>query len=120
MRWWVLVALAACQREPSNMDNAGGSASTSADCPTVVVRVQQAVQSQIDQVGDDARVMIAKMMPAMKDACVEDHWPKILTDCIVQSKPGDLAALTKCNQMMGRDLQDKLQARMLKLQPLKK
>ncbi len=112
-----LLALAACQRETTASGSGPGSA---ADCATVVVRVQQAVQVQIDKVGSDAEAMIAKMMPAMKDACVEDQWPAALTGCIVQATPGDLSALELCNRQMPKSLQDKLQARMLKLQSLKK
>ena len=57
------------------------------------------------------------MMPAMKDACIADRWPDALTRCIIQAKPGDLAAMTPCNALMPKDLQDKLQRRMLQLAP---
>ena len=62
----VLAALASCQRE----EPAG-----SGDCSIVATRIHQAVESQIDAVGSDAKILIAKMMPAMQVACVEDHWP---------------------------------------------
>jgi len=85
-----------------------------------VQRVQQAVQTQIDAVGSDAKVMIAKMMPVMQASCVEDHWPATLTQCIVASKPGDLSALQSCNTLMPKDLQAKLQKRMMMANPLAK
>lgn len=95
------------------MDNLTVGTANPADCATVGVRVQQAFQSQIDHVGADAKLMIARMIPATKSACVEDHWPPDLTKCIVDAKPGDLPALDACTRMMSKDLQDKLQARML-------
>lgn len=83
-------------------------------------RVQQAVQKQIDAVGSDAKSMISKMMPAMQTACVVDRWPPALTQCIVAAKPGDLGALQACNSLMPKDLQDKLQKRMMMANPLAK
>jgi hypothetical protein len=111
-----IALIASCQRQ----DPAAGSGSGSAtpDCGLAVTRVQQAVQSQIDAVGSDAKVMIAKMMPAMQVACVDDHWPASLVKCITATKPGDLKALAQCNALMPKDLQDKLQKRMLQLAPL--
>jgi hypothetical protein len=105
----VLAALAACQRQDAEPAGAGSGS----DCTVVATRVQQAVQSQIDAVGSDAKIMIAQMMPAMQDACVQDQWPANLVHCIVVAKPGDLAALTQCNALMPKDVQDKLQKRML-------
>lgn len=125
MRLWVgalvVVALiASCQRQDPAAGSGSGSGSAVLDCGLVVTRVQQAVQSQIDAVGSDARVMIAKMMPAMQVACVDDHWPAPLVHCITSAKPGDLKALEQCNALMPKDLQDKLQKRMLQLAPLGK
>jgi len=105
----VLAALAACQRQDAEPTGSGS------DCAVVVTRVQQAVQSQIDAVGSDAKSMIAQMMPAMQDSCVQDQWPANLVHCIVAAKPGDLAALTQCNTLMPKDLQNKLQKRMMQL-----
>lgn len=113
MRVLLVLALAACQREPSAMDNLTVGTANPADCTTVGVRVQEAVQSQVDHVGADAKLMIARLIPATKTACVEDHWPADLTKCIVDATPGDLPALNACNRMMSKELQDKLQARML-------
>ncbi|MEO6773510.1 MAG: hypothetical protein ABI467_10885 [Kofleriaceae bacterium] len=111
----LVLALASCQRQ----DAAGsGSGSAAPDCGLVVTRIQQAVQTQIDAVGSDAKVMIAKMMPAMRVACVADHWPASLVQCITASRPGDLTALEQCNALMPKALQDKLQQRMLQLAPL--
>jgi hypothetical protein len=113
----VVAVVASCQRQ----DAAGagsGSGSAAPDCGLVVTRVQQAVQTQIDTVGSDAKVMIAKMMPAMQVACVDDHWPAALVQCITASRPGDLKALNQCNALMPKDLQDKLQKRMMLLLPL--
>jgi hypothetical protein len=114
----VVAMIASCQRQ----DPAAGSGSGSAlpDCGLVVTRVQQAVQAQIDAVGSDARVMIAKMMPAMQTECVADHWPAPLVQCITATKPGDPKALDQSNALMPKDLQDKLQKRMLQLAPLGK
>ena len=117
MRWFALVVLAACQRDPAPQGSGSGSG---ASCAVVVQRVQQAVQKQIDAVGSDAKTMIAKMMPSMQAACVEDQWPAALTQCIVAGKPGDLAALQSCNALMPKDLQDKLQKRMMMANPLAK
>ena len=103
----------ACQREPAPQGN--GS-----DCAIVVQRVQAAVQPQIDAVGKDAKVMIARMMPAMQAACVEDKWPSTLTGCIIAAKPGVLTALQQCNSLMSKDLQDKLQKRLMMTNPLAK
>lgn len=119
MRWlglacWSL-GLAACQRDPAPQGSGSG-----ANCAVVVQRVQQAVQNQIDAVGSDARSMIVKMIPAMQTACVEDRWPPALTNCIVAAKPGDLGALQSCNSLMPKDLQDKLQKRMMMANPLAK
>ena len=114
----VVAMIASCQRQDPAAGNGSGSAAP--DCGLAVTRVQQAVQSQIDAVGSDARVLIAKMMPAMQTACVDDHWPAPLVQCITVTKPGDLKALEQCNSLMPKDLQDKLQKRMLQLAPLGK
>lgn len=112
-----LAVIASCQRA----DPAGsGSGSAAPDCAQVVTRVHEAVQRQIDAVGSDARVMIAKMLPAMEVACVEDHWPAPLVQCITATRPGDLPALERCNALMPKDLQDKLQRRMLQVAPVAK
>ena len=113
----VLAALASCQRQ-GDPGAGSGSGSAAPDCGLAVTRVQQAVQSQIDTVGNDAKVMIAKMMPAMQVACVQDQWPPALVQCITATKPGDLKSLQQCNALMPKDLQDKLQKRMLQLAPL--
>jgi hypothetical protein len=110
----VIAVIASCQRQ----DPGTGGGSAAPDCGLAVTRVQQAVQSQIDAVGNDAKVMIAKMMPAMQVACVDDHWPASLVQCITATKPGDLKGLGQCNSLMPKDLQDKLQKRMLQLAPL--
>jgi hypothetical protein len=120
VRAWLAPALAAglavasCHREP---DAPAGDTGSGADCGLVVDRIQQAIQAQVNLVGPDAKVMIARTLPAMKAACAADHWPRELTDCVVKTKPGDLDALMKCNALMSKDLQDKLQQRMLKTQP---
>jgi hypothetical protein len=106
-----IAILVACQREPAPQGS---------DCAIVIQRVQAAVQPQIDAVGKDAKVMIARMLPAMQAACVEDKWPSPLTGCIVAAKPGDLKALQQCNSLMPKDLQDKLQRRMMTTNPLAK
>jgi hypothetical protein len=106
----VLAAFAACQRQDA--EPAAGSGSDR-DCAIVVTRVREAVQSQIESVGSDARITIAQMIPAMGDACLQDHWPVNLVHCIVAAKPGDLAALTQCNTLMSKDIQDKLQQRLM-------
>jgi hypothetical protein len=121
VRIWLALALASCQRQeaaPAGTGSGSSAGSHAADCALVVARVQAAVQTQIDAVGNDAKILITRMMPAMKDACVEDHWPVALTDCIIHTTPGDRAALEQCNTRMPKDLQDKLQKRMLKLAPL--
>ena len=120
VRWaLVLAALASCQRQdPAGAgEGSGPAAPANVDCSVVVTRIHQAVQSQIDAVGSDAKVMIAKMLPAMEVACVEDHWPAPLVQCITATKPGDLKALGECNALMPKDLQDKLQQRMLRVAP---
>ncbi|MEP6865213.1 MAG: hypothetical protein ABJE66_31635 [Deltaproteobacteria bacterium] len=116
----VVAMLASCQRQDRATGTGSGSGSAMPECGLVVTRVQQAVQTQIDAVGSDARVMIAKMMPAMEVACVDDHWPAALVQCITATKPGDLKALEQCNSLMPKELQDKLQKRMLQLAPLGK
>jgi hypothetical protein len=108
--------IAACQRDGG--DGAGSGRDRTADCARVVVRIQQAVQSQIDQVGSAAKVMIDKMMPAMKIACVEDAWPDRLVQCVIATKPGDRAALEKCNALMPKNLQDQLQKRLMQYAPV--
>ena len=115
----VLAALASCQRSdpPGPAGAASGSGSSAPDCGLVVARIQEAVQSQIDAVGSDAKVLIAKMLPAMQVACVEDHWPAPLIQCITATRPGDLKALEQCNALMPKDLQDKLQQRMMQVAP---
>ena len=113
----VLAALASCQRQ-SDPGAGSGSGSAAPDCGLAIKRIQQAVQTQIDSVGNDAKVMIAKMMPAMQVACVQDQWPVALVQCITATKPGELKALEQCNALMPKDLQDKLQKRMLQLAPL--
>jgi hypothetical protein len=113
-----IAVIASCQRQDPGAGGGSGSGSAAPDCGLAVTRVQQAVQSQIDAVGNDAKVMIAKMMPAMRVACVDDHWPASLVQCITATKPGDLKALGQCNSLMPKDLQDKLQKRMLQLAPL--
>ena len=115
-----IAVIASCQRQDPVAGGGSGSASAAPDCGLAVTRVQQAVQSQIDAIGNDAKVMIAKMMPAMQVACVADHWPPSLVQCITATKPGDLKALEHCNSLMPKDLQDKLQKRMLQLAPLGK
>ena len=116
----VLAAMAGCQRQDPATGAGSGSGSAvpgAADCSVVVTRIQEAVQRQIDAVGSDAKVLIAKMMPAMAVACVEDHWPAPLVQCITATKPGDLKALEQCNSLMPKDLQDKLQQRMMQVAP---
>jgi hypothetical protein len=112
----VLVALVACQRDPGR-DGAGSADKRKADCAQVATRIQQAVQSQIDQVGSAAKTMIDKMMPAMSVACVEDAWPDALVACVIATKPGDRAALETCNALMPKDLQDKLQNKLMQYAP---
>jgi bifunctional pyridoxal-dependent enzyme with beta-cystathionase and maltose regulon repressor activities len=56
------------------------------------------------------------MLPEMRTACIEDRWPDALVSCVLASKPRDLAALEQCNTLMPKDLQDKLQQRMLRAQ----
>lgn len=85
------------------------------DCKEVATRVRQAIQ--VSAVGSDARMMIDKMMPAMEASCLADSWPPQLVQCIVAAKPGDLAALEKCNAMMPKALQDQLQKRMMAAAP---
>jgi hypothetical protein len=112
----IAVLVAACQRDTGA--GAGSADHRKADCAEVVTRIQQAVQSQIDQVGSAAKVMIDKMMPAMKIACVEDVWPDALVACVIASKPGDLKALETCNALMPKALQDKLQKRLMQYAPV--
>ena len=114
MRLLIALAIISCQRDPAGGPVPGG------DCAVAIQRIQQAVQTQIDAVGSDAKVMIAKMMPQMQTACVEDQWPASLTSCIVAAKPGDLPALQQCNTLMPKPLQDKLQKRMMAANPLAK
>jgi hypothetical protein len=113
-----IALIASCQRQDPAAGAGSGSGSAAPDCGLAVTRVQQAVQTQIDAVGSDAKVMIAKMMPAMQVACVDDHWPASLVQCITATRPGDLKALGQCNALMPKALQDKLQKRMLQLAPL--
>ncbi len=90
----------------------GAAGPVAQDCAEVVHRIHQAVQSQIDLVGSDARTMIAKMLPSMRSACEQDGWPDTLKHCVIASKPGDLDALKTCNSLMPAALQEKLQQRM--------
>ena len=115
----VLALVASCQRAdpPSAGSGSSGSGSAAPDCALVVTRIREAVQSQIDAVGSDAKVLIAQMLPAMEVACTEDHWPASLVQCITATKPGDLKALEQCNALMPKDLQDKLQKRMMQVAP---
>lgn len=114
----VLAIVASCQRvDPPGSGSGSGSGSAAPDCARVVTRIHEAVQSQIDAVGSDAKVLIAKMLPAMEIACVDDHWPASLVQCITATKPGDLPALEQCNALMPKDLQDKLQQRMMQVAP---
>ena len=85
------------------------------DCKEVAARVRQAIQ--VSSVGSNARQMIDKMMPAMEASCLADNWPPQLVQCIVAAKPGELAALEKCNAMMPKELQDRLQKRMMAAAP---
>lgn len=103
----VLAALAACKSQdpPPARDDA---------CAVVETRVREATRSQTDGVGSDAKAVIAQMLPAIREACTEDHWPPALVQCIVAAKPGDLAALGTCNAMMPKPIQDQLQQRMMK------
>jgi len=109
--WLAVVALAAGLGCQSDKPNDVG------DCATVVARVQAGMETQVARIGSDARAVIRTMIPAMQTSCVEDKWPTDLTQCIVKSKPGDVDALTKCNAMMSKTLQDKLQQRLMALQP---
>jgi hypothetical protein len=109
--WLLAIALAGCQRDKP--------AATS-DCATVVERVQAGMDTQVAKIGSDAREVIKAMIPAMLTSCVEDKWPSDLTQCIVKSAPGDVDALTRCNTKMSKALQDKLQARLMALQPAPK
>lgn len=102
------VALVGCQHDKS---------SDAGDCSVVAERVRAGMETQVDKIGSDARAVIAAMIPAMQASCVEDKWPAELTRCIVSSKPGDVDALTKCNSLMSKPLQDKLQQRLMALQP---
>ena len=90
------------------------SGATAAACKEVAARVRQAIR--VDVVGSDARTMIEKMMPAMEASCIEDAWPASLVACIRAAKPGNLAALEHCNTMMPKELQDRLQQRMMQTQ----
>ncbi len=104
----LLLAVASCQRDkPKDLG----------DCAIVVERVEAGMQTQVAKIGSDAREVINAMIPAMQTSCVEDKWPTELTQCIVKAKPGDVDALTKCNAMMSKPLQDKLQKRLMALQP---
>ncbi|CAN5191865.1 hypothetical protein BH11MYX1_BH11MYX1_14380 [soil metagenome] len=109
--WLAVLALVGCQRDKPK----GGG-----DCVIVVERVQAGMETQVDKIGSDAREVIKAMIPAMQTSCVEDKWPSELTQCIVKAKPGDVDALTKCNSMMSKSLQDKLQTRLMALQPAPK
>jgi hypothetical protein len=102
------VALVGCQHDKP---------SGAGDCSVVAERVRAGMDTQVDKIGSDARAVIAAMVPAMHTSCVEDQWPAELTRCIVASKPGDVDALTKCNSLMSKPLQDKLQQRLMALQP---
>ena len=113
MRFWLVIALAlvGCQRDkPKDVG----------DCAIVVDRVQAGMETQVDKIGSDARAVIKTMIPAMQISCVEDKWPAELTQCIVKAQPGDVDALTRCNSMMSKTLQDKLQKRLMALQPTSK
>ncbi len=85
------------------------------DCKEVATRVRQSIQQT--SIGSDAQKLIDKMMPAMEASCIADSWPKPLVACIVAAKPGDLGALEKCNELMPKALQDKLQQRMMQAAP---
>ena len=92
-----------------------GAGSGTGDCVEVVQRVRQAVLS--DVAGTDAQKMIDQMLPAMQASCTEDAWPEPLKQCIIAAKPGDKAGLEKCNELMPKTLQDKLQQRMMQRAP---
>lgn len=100
------VALVGCQHDKP-----------SGDCAVVAERVRAGMETQVEKIGSDARGVITAMIPAMQTSCVEDKWPAELTQCIVASKPGDVDALTKCNSLMSKPLQGKLQQRLMALQP---
>ena len=86
---------------------AAGAGSGSADCADVVRRVREAVAA--DAVGSDAQ----RLIDQMQASCTEDAWPEPLKRCIVAAKPRDRAALDKCNELMPKELQDKIQQRMM-------
>lgn len=109
--WLLVITLAGCQRDKPV---------ATGDCATVVERVQAGMETQVDKIGSDAREVIKAMIPAMLTSCVEDKWPSDLTQCIVKATPGDVDALTRCNSKMSKPLQDKLQARLMALQPAPK
>jgi hypothetical protein len=113
VRFAIALAILSCQHDQAPQG-------TGSDCAVVAQRIQAAVQPQIDAVGKDAKTMIAKMIPAMQTSCVDDKWPAPLTSCIVAAKPGNLAALQQCNSLMPKDLQDKLQKRIMMANPLAK
>ena len=110
----------ACQRDPGAPAAGSGTdlARRKHDCTEVVARIQAAVQTQIDQVGSAAQQMIDQLIPEMRTSCIEDQWPDALVSCVLQAKIGDAKAMEKCDTLMPKELQDRLQKRLMKAQPM--
>ena len=92
-----------------------GPAVGGGDCPKVIARIRQTMQSQLNQVTDPQTLqMMNKAMTVMQESCELDGWPEALKTCIMSAGDGT-DAMSQCNQQMPPDIQQKMTDRMMKM-----
>ena len=84
-----------------------------ADCGPVMEKVGSALAAQIGSAGGPGNDMLDKLMIGLGRSCVEDRWPAALRACLMTSPLDRADALDACNDAAPKDLQEKIQRRVM-------
>ncbi len=92
------------------------SANAGADCQLVAARMRDAVVARAGSNAPAAAARLDKMQPIVASSCQLDGWPAPVVQCIVATKPGDMAAYQACSNQLPPELQQQLAARLAQQQ----
>jgi hypothetical protein len=85
-----------------------------AGCDRVATKLRTSMSRQMGNTPDtQTQQMFGKVMTVVQESCEQDGWPEALKSCILLSKDGS-DGMTECNGQMPSQLQQQLQARMVK------
>jgi hypothetical protein len=85
-----------------------------AECAQVGEKTKSALYAQYRgaQIDPQTKKYFDVMIDAVRQSCTTDKWPKAVTACLLSAGPYEYVfASSRCMQIMGADLQNKLQTR---------